>query len=205
MDNKLKEKDRTEKLFILENEVFCDIFNAICFDGRKVIKEEEIVDAPNAGAFKYEGKVRGLDSDVSKYYKNANLNIALLTIENQSTIDYRMPLRIIGYEGARYNLQYINRAKYIYPVITIILNFNTHEKWSAPNSLKECFKNNYPAELDEYINDYKVNVIDLAFLEKEDIKKLNSDFKAVAKYYYCLLYTSPSPRDGKLSRMPSSA
>ena len=25
------------------------------------------------------------------------------------------------------------------------------------------------------------------------------------KYGYCLLYTSPSPRDGLLSRMPSSA
>ena len=25
------------------------------------------------------------------------------------------------------------------------------------------------------------------------------------KYYSCLLYTSPSPRDGLLSRMPSSA
>ena len=24
-------------------------------------------------------------------------------------------------------------------------------------------------------------------------------------FYYCLLYTSPSPRDGLLSRMPSSA
>ena len=24
-------------------------------------------------------------------------------------------------------------------------------------------------------------------------------------YYYCLLYTSPSPRDEKVSRMPSSA
>ena len=43
MRNKLKEKDRTEKLFIAENEVFCDIFNAICFDGRKVIKEKEEV------------------------------------------------------------------------------------------------------------------------------------------------------------------
>ena len=25
------------------------------------------------------------------------------------------------------------------------------------------------------------------------------------KYYHCLLYTSPSPRDGATSRMPSSA
>ena len=28
---------------------------------------------------------------------------------------------------------------------------------------------------------------------------------AVEYYYVCLLYTSPSPRDGLLSRMPSSA
>ena len=30
-------------------------------------------------------------------------------------------------------------------------------------------------------------------------------FGSVAKYIACLLYTSPSPRDGLLSRMPSSA
>ena len=29
--------------------------------------------------------------------------------------------------------------------------------------------------------------------------------KYLEPYYYCLLYTSPSPRDGLLSRMPSSA
>ena len=28
---------------------------------------------------------------------------------------------------------------------------------------------------------------------------------SAAKQYYCLLYTSPSPRDATLSRMPSSA
>ena len=28
---------------------------------------------------------------------------------------------------------------------------------------------------------------------------------AIERYVYCLLYTSPSPRDGLLSRMPSSA
>ena len=30
-------------------------------------------------------------------------------------------------------------------------------------------------------------------------------FAAFAYVYFCLLYTSPSPRDGLLSRMPSSA
>ena len=30
-------------------------------------------------------------------------------------------------------------------------------------------------------------------------------FERLMKDYFCLLYTSPSPRDGLLSRMPSSA
>ena len=33
----------------------------------------------------------------------------------------------------------------------------------------------------------------------------NGDGKDAAHYKGCLLYTSPSPRDGLLSRMPSSA
>ena len=33
----------------------------------------------------------------------------------------------------------------------------------------------------------------------------SDEWKKLAKDYTCLLYTSPSPRDGLLSRMPSSA
>ena len=38
--------------------------------------------------------------------------------------------------------------------------------------------------------------------ERDGYAPLNSDFD---NFYICLLYTSPSPRDGLLSRMPSSA
>ena len=47
-------------------------------------------------------------------------------------------------------------------------------------------------------------------LEK-DISEMVSDpqviqaLKEADHFYICLLYTSPSPRDGLLSRMPSSA
>ena len=34
---------------------------------------------------------------------------------------------------------------------------------------------------------------------------LNQTYTSHVTYYNCLLYTSPSPRDGLLSRMPSSA
>ena len=35
--------------------------------------------------------------------------------------------------------------------------------------------------------------------------RLKSDLRALAQDVDCLLYTSPSPRDATLSRMPSSA
>ena len=38
-----------------------------------------------------------------------------------------------------------------------------------------------------------------------DLESLAADLNPSIKYYDCLLYTSPSPRDGILSRMPSSA
>ena len=45
-------------------------------------------------------------------------------------------------------------------------------------------------------------------LEADSIEEL-SDFKPILRegkeHWSCLLYTSPSPRDGLLSRMPSSA
>ena len=36
-------------------------------------------------------------------------------------------------------------------------------------------------------------------------RRYNTNSQTFTNYYYCLLYTSPSPRDGLLSRMPSSA
>ena len=48
----------------------------------------------------------------------------------------------------------------------------------------------------DYLNTYEGNPYDYEFQVK---------FSAELPTYDCLLYTSPSPRDGLLSRMPSSA
>ena len=180
----MAEKDITEKLLTDIDEVFADIYNNLCFNGEKIIKPDDLSNASVTTAFISNDVTRGLISDVSKIYKNSNLTLALLNIENQSTEDSDMPFRIIGYEGAKYNSQLISGSNERYAVATLVLNFNTKKRWSTPKSIKESLKNKYPIELDEYINDYKVNVIDVAFMDKEDIEKLNSDFKAVAKYYY---------------------
>ena len=52
-------------------------------------------------------------------------------------------------------------------------------------------------------NELKSSSLDIQAGEESDYNAISS---SLAEWtYYCLLYTSPSPRDGLLSRMPSSA
>ena len=56
---------------------------------------------------------------------------------------------------------------------------------------------------DGYLAD--INFIDGLRLDASYFGETNDNGVWIPKKYTCLLYTSPSPRDGLLSRMPSSA
>ena len=49
-----------------------------------------------------------------------------------------------------------------------------------------------------------IKLIDSAVARNNDLQIAEKNIE-IAQYRFCLLYTSPSPRDGLLSRMPSSA
>ena len=61
----------------------------------------------------------------------------------------------------------------------------------------------------EAMNDFLYNVArhgNLKMSDEQEVNFLNQLKRNIAKLLNaCLLYTSPSPRDGLLSRMPSSA
>ena len=52
--------------------------------------------------FKADGKIHEQERDVSKCWKNGEIRISILGIENQTTQDSDMPLRVISYDGASY-------------------------------------------------------------------------------------------------------
>ena len=49
------------------------------------------------------------------------------------------------------------------------------------------------------------NAVGMALAESILASKFNKDSHSIVDHYTCLLYTSPSPRDKRQSRMPSSA
>ena len=175
-------KDITEKNLEAFNDVFADIINVLLFKGKNLMKEKDLEADTKASMFKADGKIHEQERDVSKFWKNGEVRISILGFENQTCPDKDMPLRVISYDGASYKQQLLNeKAKQRYPVTTIVLYFGTKEKWSTPKNLLGCFK--VPEELKPFVNDYKINVFNIAWLSDKTIDMFQSDFKIVAKYF----------------------
>ena len=160
------EKDITEKTLASYNDVFSDIVNGLLFDGRPVIDPDALSDITPYSMYKADGKVHEQERDVSKFLKTAGnteqeIRIAFLGFEHQTRYDKDMP------------------AKERYPVITIVLYFgNTH--WESNRTLHEAI--DVPDDLRPYVNDYKVNLFEIAFMSDEEISRFRSDFRIIADF-----------------------
>ena len=178
----MAEKDITEKNLEALNDVFADIVNVLLFKGEQVINEKDLEADTTKSMFKADGKIHEQERDVSKFWKNGEIRISILGIENQTAQDSDMPLRVISYDGASYKQQLLDKKqKKRYPVATLVLYFGTEEKWSKAKHLYDCFE--VPEKLKPFVNDYKINVFNIAFLSPKTISMFKSDFKIIAEYF----------------------
>jgi hypothetical protein len=172
----MPEKDILEKTLEAYDEVFADIVNALLFEGRPVVDPGSLEDAQTSSFYKSEDNIRSLERDVSKYVKGlAEIRIAKIGNENQTNYDPQLPLRVIGYDGADYRSQYGSDCPY--PVITLVLYFG-ERSWGKNRSLHDVL--NIPDEMKPYVNDYKLNLFEIAYLTDEQINRFHSDFRVIA-------------------------
>ena len=178
----MAEKEITKKNLEALNDVFADIVNVLLFKGEQVINEKDLEADTTKSMFKADGKIHEQERDVSKFWKNGEIRISILGIENQTAQDSDMPLRVISYDGASYKQQLLDKKqKKRYPVATLVLYFGTEEKWSKAKHLYDCFE--VPEKLKPFVNDYKINVFNIAFLSPKTISMFKSDFKIIAEYF----------------------
>ena len=105
---------------------------------------------------------------------------AILAVENQEGIHYGMPVRVMGYDYYTYNKQYQDRRTYykqnniklvenefisgirktdrFLPVVTLVLYYG-EEDWDGPMCLHDML--DIPEEIKKYINDYRLNIIQI--------------------------------------------
>ena len=188
------EKDILEKKLLMFNDVFADFVNGIMFDGKEVVKEDELVDLSGWSHYKGDdSKHRFQDRDVVKLWKKENVVISLIGIENQDIPDKNMVFRVLSYDGASYRTQLVEEESRkrkknsgidgelqdIFPVITFVIYYG-EEEWRHETTLHKRL--NLDSELKHYVSDYSINLIDLKKLSEDDINKFKKDFKLIADY-----------------------
>ena len=172
----MKEKDITEKKLLSYNDVFADVINGTIFEGKEVVKSEELTDANPVTQFKDDKNThREQIRDVAKLWEKKGVIFSFIGIENQTSLDRDMILRVISYDGATYKNQIGNEQ--IYPVFTIVIYWGKNE-WKAPTTLKERIE--CSEEILDIVSDYKFKLIDMARLSDEEIGKFRDDFKFIA-------------------------
>ena len=180
-EKQLSAHDTTSRMLEAHNDVFADIVNVLLFNGKRIVKEDELEDAVVHSSINLDNRTGAQERDVAKYWKGGAIRICLFGFENQTQVDKDMPLRIMGYDGASYKQQLLDKKKNgRYPVVTLVLYFGLR-RWQKPKSLFDCF--DVPKELAPFIHDYKINVFDIAHLPDKQYDMFTSDFKVVADYY----------------------
>lgn len=180
------EKDIQGKRLEDMPDVFADIVNVLNFHGVPLVNPDTLTAGPTASVYLSEdGNVREQIRDVVKYCGSLGAAIMLLGIENQSKIDYDMVFRVMRYDGASYQMQKDAREKY--PVITTVLYFGT-KKWDAPRSIHEAIAKDIPDwnRIIEVVPNYRINLVEVAFLPEEVREQFTSDFKIAAAYFHAV-------------------
>lgn len=133
------QKDLSEKILVDYNDVFADILNVCVYEGEEVVKPEELENTSVHAQYKAEDdKLHEEERDVAKYWKKENIAIAMYGIENQVKVDQNMPFRMIGYDGASYRGQLLDKRKSVVPVASFVLYFGIDRRWNKYKSIKEC-------------------------------------------------------------------
>ena len=127
---------------------------------------------------------------------------AILGIENQSYVDYSMPVRNMLYDSMQYFVQVeeltnahrekkdlesgnefvsgISRKDRITPVITLVIYWGS-DNWDGSRSLHEMFDTTDETML-KYASNYELNLITPADMQKGDFKKFKTELGRALKY-----------------------
>ena len=102
--DEVAEKDIAEKTLEGYNDVFADIANVLLFNGRRLIKQDDLEDRTPNSSYKVDGKIHGQERDVAKAWRNGTIRLACIGTENQTRVDKnnhgdRNGGHLIGYCG----------------------------------------------------------------------------------------------------------
>ena len=200
--------DVVTKEYMQNNAVFADAFNYFIYGGKQVIQPEKLhemdpeeilslFDQENQKAVE---KARDLLKKTT-FMSDDKAAYLIMGIENESKIRYAEPVKSGLYDFLRYAAQVRQTEKRhrnekgwkghnsgeflsgfykedkLIPVITLVILYGS-EKWDGPRTLQEMMSIQDP-EIQKYVADYQINLIEPAAMGEEDLAKFQSDLGSV--------------------------
>lgn len=184
-----------------DNERFADFFNAVLFHGEQMIFPEELeeLDTEESTVLEHREYAESITASrdsvkVRKKSSALGVELVILGMENQGYIHYAMPMRVMGYDYGSYKKQYDSNAKKyksaeglsedeylskmrktdkLIPVITVVVYYG-EKPWNGAVSLHEML--NIPEEVAQYVNDYKMILVEARQNECKFHNVDNEDF-----------------------------
>ena len=177
------QKDKVEKLLEDYPDVFADIINVLIYDGKQVIKPQELSETKVKSQYKAaDDSLHEQERDILKVWEKGKDYKIIFGIENQTSTDKTMSFRVMAYDGASYRTQLLNDEdkKELCEVHTLVLYFGD-KPWNVSRSLKDTFKKK--SNISKELNNYRINVFEIAYLTEEQIEMFQSDFGIIADYF----------------------
>ncbi len=197
------EKDLYQSDFYEDSRRFADAFNGSLFQGKQVVRAEELEEADGEligfiEAGEEEGRAHKVIRDKVKKWRGTHF--AILVMENQSQVDYGMVLRVMKAEALGYEKQkkaayrkakekgvsftsaeYISRMKReekFIPIITLVVYLGVGEAWDGARSLYELLK--LDERLKPYVNNHRLNLYD--YHEKKDYSLFQTENRVLFEF-----------------------
>ncbi|MCB5543762.1 Rpn family recombination-promoting nuclease/putative transposase [Anaerostipes hadrus] len=202
--------DEPIKKLFKNKENFADLFNATIFQGEQVIKADKLIEISTEDihidnvSLEKENISDNIQEETEKLeitkkyrdlmmrYEDQVLQI-VLGCEDQSTVDYSMPMRTMLYDALAYakqqndiELRQNSEGKYyrrkmtkkekILPVLTIVFYYG-EKQWDGATHIHDVIQWSNKLNLKNIVPDYKMNLI-WAYGQK-DIDKFKSDLQYI--------------------------
>ena len=199
-----KDKDTLTKAYMARPDVFADVFNFFIYNGRQVIKAEQLRDMDTttiALPFGLDGTQAPVQKirDVLKQWivkRDDKAAYLLLGVENQSDIHYAMPVRNMLYDALQYSAQVDTTAK-------AHKKAKGEDKPTSGEYLSGFYKSDHLIPVvtlvvyfgAKHVTDYRINLVAPEAMTMEDADKLCTDLKEV------MLFVKYSEDKDKLSEI----
>jgi hypothetical protein len=202
-------QDITQMKFFRDTKRFADIWNGLAFNGRQVVKWDELEEISPVGLAVNKELKSKKTADIVMARTGNGERLAILIAENQLNIDYSMIVRVLLREVMEYDRQVSEIVKknrdglktvkdqpstageYMYkfkktdrlrPVSTLVLYWNS-EPWDGAKTLHELVDFTGCEEMKEIAADYKLNIVNLDAVQNGDEIFQNRDVKDVVNLY----------------------